>query len=497
MKKAQLTFRPNKRMALRLDARDRHRGMKLWLLIPGVLAVVATTWAYVSPEPNSETQTIAKTPGTADSVPLVLPGQSNTTGQSSPPKRTPEAKVSHPTPMATKSHRSIGRGQEKLALIKTSLTETDSALEASNWQQTRVRKGESLSLIFSRLGFTANELQNILDSDRLNSKLKKLFPGDLIKYQKSRDGKLVALAYRYDEAHSLLIHQQGQGFRSKSIDHPLEYRARHASATIEDSLYLSAKKSGISDKMIMELANIFGWDIDFALDIRTGDQFTIIYNQMYREGEFIRDDKIIAAEFVNHGKSYRVVRYTDKNGTADYFTPEGKSVRKAFLRTPVNFTRISSRFRRGRWHPVLHHIRAHKGVDYAAKTGTPVKSTSDGKIIYRGRKGGYGRVVIVQHGQRYSTLYAHLSRYKRGQHRGSHVKQGQIIGYVGQSGLATGPHLHYEFRINGVHHNPLTVKLPDAAPLPRAQIAAFKEKTSPLLAQLDILGRESTIIAAR
>jgi len=367
------------------------------------------------------------------------------------------------------------------------------------WSSTHVKRGESLSLIFSRLGFTARELQNILDSDKDTHLLKRLYPGDEIRFQKDREGKLQTLAYRYEEAHSLIIHRQNQGFRynSEVIEHPLEHRSHHASGTIDDSLYLSAQSAGLSDRLTMELAGVFGWDVDFALDIRSGDRFTVIYEQIYQDGEFLRDGDIIAAEFVNQGHAYRAIRYTDKQGKTDYYTPEGKSLRKAFLRTPVSFTRISSRFTRGRWHPVLHRMRAHKGVDYAAPRGTPVKSTSDGKITFLGRKGGYGRVIIIQHGQRYSTLYAHLSGYKRGLRSGKHVRQGQTIGYVGKSGLATGPHLHYEFRINGVHHNPLTVHLPDAAPLPANQIMAFRNRANPLLAQLDILGREATLIASR
>jgi murein DD-endopeptidase MepM/ murein hydrolase activator NlpD len=235
----------------------------------------------------------------------------------------------------------------------------------------------------------------------------------------------------------------------------------------------------------MELANIFGWDIDFALDLRKNDQFSILYEKQFVDGEEIAAGNILAAEFSNRGKTFRAVRFVDPKGHANYFTPDGNSMRKTFLRTPVDFARISSRFNLKRKHPVLNQIRAHKGVDYAASTGTPIKATGDGKIIFRGWKGGYGRVVIVQHGQRYTTLYAHLSKFNHKRKKGGYVKQGQIIAYVGKSGLATGPHLHYEFRVNGVHRNPLTVPLPHAKPITKQYLAEFSKQTQPLISQLD------------
>ncbi len=239
----------------------------------------------------------------------------------------------------------------------------------------------------------------------------------------------------------------------------------------------------------MELANIFGWDIDFALEIRAGDQFTVVYQEDYLDGRKLRDGPILAAEFVNQGRTYRAVRYVDKNGHADYFTPDGKSVRKAFLRTPVKIARISSRFNLRRKHPILNRIRAHKGVDYAAPKGTPIRASGDGRISYRGRKGGYGKTVIIEHGGGISTLYGHMSRYARKKRTGTRVKQGDIIGYIGKTGLASGNHLHYEFRVNGVHRNPLTVKLPAAKPIARNLKADFERQIQPLIAQLDALSR--------
>ncbi len=244
----------------------------------------------------------------------------------------------------------------------------------------------------------------------------------------------------------------------------------------------------------MELANVFGWDIDFALDIRKGDSFTVLYEELFRNGEKIQDGDILAAEFINDGKAYRAVRYTNpQTNVSEYFTPDGKSMRKAFLRTPVNFARISSRFSVNRYHPVLHKVRSHKGVDYAAKSGTPIYAAGDGKVIFKGKKGGYGKVMIVQHGSKYTTLYAHLKTYNRKLRVGSKVKQGQTIAYVGKTGLATGPHLHYEFRVNGTHRNPLTVKLPESKPVPKRYMADFELTTTPMFAQLDLVTRSQQV----
>jgi len=234
----------------------------------------------------------------------------------------------------------------------------------------------------------------------------------------------------------------------------------------------------------MEMAGIFGWDIDFALDIRQDDKFSILYEEEFIDGKKYQNGNILAAEFTNQGKTFKAIRFTDKSGRTSYYTPEGRSMKKTFLRSPVDFRRISSRFGK-RKHPILKKRRLHKGVDYAARRGTPVQSSGDGKVIFKGRKGGYGRVVIVQHGSRYQTLYAHLNGFKRGLRVGKYVKQGQTIGFVGSSGRATGPHLHYEFRVNGTHRNPLTVKLPSSAPIKSAYKNDFMAYADRVLSQLN------------
>ena len=357
-----------------------------------------------------------------------------------------------------------------------------------------VRRGDNLSDIFSHNGISARDLQLVMSASDAAGQLRHLHPGDTIRFEQDGQGTLLSLAYEIDRTHTLKLTRTGDGFTSHLLEQTPENRIAHASGVVDSSLYLAAKDAGLPDNLIMELANIFGWDIDFALDIRSGDSFTVLYEQQYLNGEKIADGDIIAAEFTNQGKTYRAVRFETSTGDTDYYTPNGKSMRKAFLRTPVEFTRISSRFNLHRRHPILNRIRAHKGVDYAAPTGTPVRATGDGKVIWRARKGGYGNVIMLQHGRKYQTVYAHLSRFAHSVHVGGHVRQGQIIGYVGMTGLATGPHLHYEFHVNGVYRNPLTVKLPEAAPIAARYKADFTAKTQPLLAQLNILDKTTVVL---
>lgn len=360
------------------------------------------------------------------------------------------------------------------------------------WQTLTVKTGDNLSTLFDRIGLSPKQLYETLHLSKDTKVLTRLFPGDTLDvYINENRSQLLGLKYDISETRILEITQGPNGLSSNIIERQLDTRMAHATGVINNSLFLSAQRVGLSDNLTMELAGIFGWDIDFALDIRQGDQFSVIYEELYLHGEKLRNGKILAAEFVNRNKSYRAIRYTDNRNRTDYYSPDGKSMRKAFLRTPVDFSRISSRFNMRRKHPVLNKIRAHKGVDYAAPRGTPIKATGDGKVILRGRKGGYGKTVIIQHGSNYSTLYAHMKGYARGIRNGKRVRQGQTIGYIGSTGLATGPHLHYEFRVSGSHRNPLTVKLPDAAPLAKNYKKDFINSSRAYLAQLDTLKRTS------
>ncbi len=357
------------------------------------------------------------------------------------------------------------------------------------WSTLEVRRGDTLAGLFNRNGFSARELHQILQLGKSVSALKRIYPGNQIQVAADAQNQVHQLVYKLKPTLTLVVTRTEDGFTAENIERNYEKRLAHASATIENSLFNAATKAGMSERLTMELAGIFGWDIDFALDIRSGDSFSLIFEELYLDGEKVKEGQIVAAEFINQGRKVRAIHFAKADGVSDYYSPDGRSMRKAFLRSPVDFRRISSRFQKSRWHPVLGKRRPHRGVDYAAATGTPIKASGDGKVIYAGRKGGYGRTVIVRHGQTYTTLYAHMSRIARGIRNGKRVRQGQTIGYVGSTGLATGPHLHYEFRVNGVHRNPLTVKLPHAKPLEAKFRETFSAHAENLLSQLSTMTR--------
>ncbi|MFT6916907.1 MAG: murein DD-endopeptidase MepM/ murein hydrolase activator NlpD [Motiliproteus sp.] len=355
---------------------------------------------------------------------------------------------------------------------------------AEPWLKVQIRSGDNLTTLFDKANLDANQLYPMLNGIKPSKTLNRLRPGERLEFL-IEQGELVKLRHITSPLTQTLISRNGDQYLVEAIEFTPEITHNYRQGTIDDSLFLSAARAGLSQRKIMELAVIFGWDIDFILDIRQGDSFAMVYEERWLDGNDIGEGEIVAAEFINQGKTFQALRYTDKKGNSNYFTPEGKSMRKAFLRTPVDFSRISSKFNPNRKHPIFKTRRPHRAVDYAAPTGTPIKTSGDGKVIFAGRKNGYGKVVIVQHGQNYTTLYAHMSRIKSGMKRGKRVKQGQTIGYVGSTGYATGPHLHYEFRINGVHRNPLTVPLPQAEALPKAELARFKPLANDLLAQLN------------
>jgi murein DD-endopeptidase MepM/ murein hydrolase activator NlpD len=364
--------------------------------------------------------------------------------------------------------------------------------EEPYWESVKVESGDNLALIFKRKRLSPQMLYNIMALGKDTDILKRLRPGQELRFLFD-DGQFEALQYDVDLTDTLYIQKLGDIYSAEILETELETIVKTASGTIKDSLFLAGKNSGLSDNMIMQLISLYGWDIDFALEVRKGDQFHVIYEERYKDGEKVQEGPILAAEFINRGKSFTSVRYTHADGHSDYYAENGNSMRKAFIRTPVEFARISSRFSLGRKHPILNKIRAHKGVDYAASSGTPIKAAGEGVIKLAARNGGYGNTIIIQHGGNYTTLYGHLSAYARGIKRGTHVRQGQIIGYVGKTGLATGPHLHYEFRVNGVHQNPLTVKLPKAMRIPDELMDEFKTQTEPLLAQLNAITSNATV----
>jgi len=349
-----------------------------------------------------------------------------------------------------------------------------------------VRRNDTLEQIFRQLRISLDDLATIRNLPGVRENLDFLKPGELISVTHI-DGAVQRLVRRVSETETLSVTRDLAGFAVQVVTTPLEIKTVTAHGVIDSSLFVSGRAAGISSDVILRLANdIFGWDIDFALEIQPEDQFTVVYEQKYRDGLYLSDGRILAAEFINAGRTYRAVRYESADGQiADYYTPDGKSMRKQFLRAPVDFKYISSNFNPRRFHPVLNITRAHQGADYAAPTGTPIKAAGDGRVTFVGIKGGYGKAIILEHGGSVSTLYGHLSRYAKDLRSGTRVKQGDIIGFVGSTGTATAAHLHYEYRINGIHKNPRTISLPDAKPIPPGHLSAFEAASATLLTQLD------------
>ena len=405
----------------------------------------------------------------------------------------PSAKAADSTPKSSpkssRIHYSLSLPAQEISL-QQEITETVASIDSSLWQTVTIKPGDTLASIFSRQGISSTTTHKIATLNEQTRKLRYIQPGQKIEMLLDEQKKLRQMRYIPDITRVLLIQRnEDQAFTSKIINYQLDAYPVYREGKIDSSLFEAAANADIPEDVIMDLVAIFGWDIDFSLDIRQGDRFGIVYEEMYKDDVKIRNGRILSAEFVNDGKTYRAVYYTDPSGDSDYFSPDGKSMRKAFLRSPVKFSRISSRFSNKRWHPILSKWRSHKGVDYSAARGTPVRASGDGKVTFAGRKGGYGRLVVLQHGGRYTSAYGHLHRYAKGVRSGKKVKQGQIIGYVGSSGLATGPHLHYEFRVNGVHRNPLTVKLPEAKPVNSAYLNNFMENTQVYLSMLRLMDR--------
>jgi len=348
-----------------------------------------------------------------------------------------------------------------------------------------VSRNDTMDRLFRRFELNLTDLATLRGLPELGNQMDRLKPGELLRLM-HRGGELVGLERKLSDSETLKVTRDANGFSSDVLENPLEVRTRTASTVIHSSLFQAAADAHLDDRVAFELAEIFQYDIDFVLDIQPEDRFTVVYEEIFQDGTYLRTGNILAAKFVNDGREYRAVRYVDSQGRGEYFTPDGRSLRKAFMRSPVQFSRISSRFNPSRRHPVLNTIRAHKGVDYAAPVGTPVRAAGEGRVRFVGRQGGYGNVVELEHGSGVVTVYGHLSRFASKLHRGQRVALGEVIAYVGQTGLATGPHLHYEYRIRGIHKNPQTVPLPDAQPIPSQQLDSFLATTADLVNVLDL-----------
>ena len=347
-----------------------------------------------------------------------------------------------------------------------------------------VSRNDTLDQIFRRLKLNLADLATLRALPGLKAHLDSLHPGELLRFT-HKDGELFGLQRRLNDGQTLQVTRAGDALKADVLDNPLQTITRTVGGRINSSLFEAVEASGAHDQTAMALADIFGWDIDFVLDVRPGDSFVVTYEEVWRDGHYLKDGPVLAASFVNQGREYRAVRYTDPGGTTSYYAPDGRSMRKAFLRAPLEFSRVSSGFNTARMHPILNRIRAHKGVDYAAPSGTPVRAAGDGVIRFAGVMGGYGNLIEIEHTHSITTVYGHLSRFAHGMRAGTHVSQGTVIAYVGMTGLATGPHLHYEYRVNGTFKNPQTVLLPAAAPIAAGYLADFRAHADPLLSSLD------------
>lgn len=434
----------------------------------GFIILIAAIWIYKLPSSTPDNYDIGST--TETEQPIELSETSSDAGET--------AEIVEDTPSAQKTKEVLQvTGRQFQPLL---------AENAENWNQLIIKSGDSLYHMFKRLGINTADA-TLLAKTKDSSRLIKLRPGKTIHVRSNSDNSVAEIIYEDTPLTWVHALREDGSFTIKSHELPLTMKQHKVAGQVNSSLYTAGQRAGLSNTHIMNLTEIFGWDIDFSLNVQAGDSFKLIYEDVYVNGIKKGNGDILAAEFINDGKVHRAIAHRDESGQLKYYAPDGTSMQKTFLRSPVQFSRISSKFTKARFHPVLKRWRAHKGVDYAASRGTPVRATADGKISHIGRKGGYGKTIIINNGSTYSTLYAHLSSYSRGLKRGNSVKQGQVIGKVGATGLASGPHLHYEFRINGKHVNPLTFRQPTSAPIPDSQKTAFQETSQHMEQELDAI----------
>lgn len=355
------------------------------------------------------------------------------------------------------------------------------------WREERLSRGQTLSAALANLGVNDTDRNAVLAAARQSPGLARLTPGRSLLARVSSTGRLLLLRYLASDTALVSVTRDENSFRVRDEAIQLEMRPLMRSGSIVSSLFGATDAADIPDRIASEMAEVFSGDIDFHRDLRKGDQFSVMYEAFYYQGQLIRSGRLLAAEFTNEGKTHQAIYFKDPQGRDGYYSPSGESLRKAFLKSPMPFSRVSSGFTASRFHPVLQLWRSHKGVDYAAPTGAPIRAVADGQVNFVGRQGGYGNLIVLKHQGAYSTAYGHLSKFGKGVKRGTRISQGQVIGYVGATGLASGPHLHYEFRVDGVQKNPLTVKLPNTQPLDGRFKPQFSAAAQPYVARLEML----------
>jgi len=357
---------------------------------------------------------------------------------------------------------------------------------AGYWREERILRGDTVGSVLYRLGVDDADALAFLRTDPSARPLYQLRPGRPLAVETDDDGRLLRLRFITGTGALLSIARRGDQLTAATSAAPVEVRLELAAGEISSSLFGAADAAGLPDAITLQLAEVFGGDVDFYKDLQRGDRFTVVYEMRYVDGEAVAAGRIVAAEFTNRGKTFRAFLWRGEDGGESYYAEDGSALRKAFLRSPMEFSRITSGFSNARFHPILQTWRAHRGVDYAAPIGTPVRATGNGKVVFVGVQNGYGRVIQLQHSGAYSTVYAHLSRFASQVRPGARVAQGEVIGYVGQTGWATGPHLHYEFRVANQARNPLTLALPGGEPLPAAQRAAFTARVGRSIERLSL-----------
>lgn len=358
--------------------------------------------------------------------------------------------------------------------------------DATFVREERIQRGDTVASLLARLQIDDAQASQVLRNNPQARALYQLVPGKVVRATATADGKLVNLRY-LNGGNLVSVDRKGNDLVVKQDAAQLERRVLMKSAEIRNSLFGATDAAGLSDSIATQIADIFSTDIDFHRDLRKGDRFSVLYEVFYDRGEPVKTGRVLAAEFVNQGKAYNAVYFSYAENEGGYYTADGKNLRKQFLRSPLEFSRITSGFTNARFHPVLQTWRAHKGIDYGAPTGTRVKATADGVVEMAGRSGGYGNVIVLRHQSKYTTWYGHLSAFAKGLRKGKRVSQGEVIGYVGATGLATGPHLHYEFRINDVHQNPLRVAMPSAPPITPELKPKFEQTAKQYVERLDLL----------
>lgn len=382
----------------------------------------------------------------------------------------------------------LGLPSAKVAIEELTLPQADDTTTVSSyWRSERVQRGDTVAELLSRLSIEDAAASAYLRSSAETESFRKLSVGKEIQAETTDTGSLITLRYLSNNGTQILIDKQNGTFKTSALPVQLEKRLFVRTGEIKTNLYAATDDAGMPEAAANQLNELFSGDIDFHHDLRVGDKFTAVYEMTYYNGALLSTGRIQSAEFINQGHVYRAIYFQKDAQHGDYYTPEGKSVRKAFLRSPIEYSRVSSGFSKSRFHPLLNKWKAHKGVDFAAPTGTKIKATADGVITFVGKENGYGNAIKIKHQDRYTTVYGHLSRFAKGLHRGQRVAQGELIGYVGMTGLASGPHLHYEFKIDGRQHNPMRVALPDAQPISSSYQSAFQTVADDFVARLNLL----------